>query len=346
MDYYLLPPPPIRSFIRRPCARDLSPPCMYLLPSISLCLNDSFSLNLHPPLCKGWILFKTECDVDVDDLSPPCMYLLPSISLCLNDSFSLNLHPPLCKGWILFKTECDVDVDGRYAGFYLKGDLSSALLLKITWLPSVMGRPLDSMTEKGAAMVGLVMTHSHGRTAMLKLRDGAAIGFEKGREDGGNGQDGSADGGGPLARDHSLDAKGALMLCSSSIPPFLLASPPIGSLGFCGATTESVYARRSAQLVAKSKEDDGDKEAVTGVDGEDTGEMDYGRTKSTLAAPTPCRASPVMVLASSHVEKTTCCFDVEDVVNDDRCRRRWSELVIVVILPGPNHRIGRSPKSR
>ncbi|KAL5994259.1 hypothetical protein ACLOJK_035131 [Asimina triloba] len=34
-----------------------------------------------------------------------------------------------------------------------------------------------------------------------ELRDGAAVGFEKGREDSGNGQDGSADGGGPLARD-------------------------------------------------------------------------------------------------------------------------------------------------
>ncbi|KAL5973219.1 hypothetical protein ACLOJK_037246 [Asimina triloba] len=45
------------------------------------------------------------------------------------------------------------------------------------------------------------------------------------------------------------------------------------------------------------------------------------------------------------MKKMTCCLDSEDVVDNDRRRRRWSELVVAVILPGPDCQIERLPKS-
>ncbi|KAL5986569.1 hypothetical protein ACLOJK_014902 [Asimina triloba] len=74
--------------------------------------------------------------------------------------------------------------------------------------------------------------------------------FEKGRDDGDNGQDGSADGGGPLTHDRSL--------------------------GFSGCCRIYLLLIGSMLLLARFEGDDSNDEDITRVNGGDVGKMSYG----------------------------------------------------------------------
>ncbi|KAL5988740.1 hypothetical protein ACLOJK_026841 [Asimina triloba] len=59
----------------------------------------------------------------------------------------------------------------------------------------------------------------------------------------------------------------------------------------------------------------------------------------------PLKVSSTVVSATSVSKMMAHCLDSEDAVGDDRHRRRWSELVVAIVLLEPDRRIGLSQES-